>query len=70
MLIVPALEYEKQRQDHTSWNKVILYRSINSMLGVMSHFDAHRLSRELFYVEPFLKHGYFSDDMTKYYLNR
>ena len=47
-----------------------LYRSINSMLGVMSHFDAHRLSRELFYVEPFLKHGYFSDDMTKYYLNR
>jgi hypothetical protein len=26
MLIVPALEYEKQRQDHTSWNKVILHR--------------------------------------------
>ena len=26
MLIVPALEYEKQRQDSTSWNKVILHR--------------------------------------------
>ena len=47
-----------------------LYRSINSMLGVMSHFDAHRLSRELFCVEPFLKHGYFADDMTCYYLHR
>ena len=47
-----------------------LYRSINSMLGVMSHFDNYRLCRELFCVEPFLKHGYFSEDMTKYYLNR
>ena len=47
-----------------------LFRSINSMLGVMSHFDNYRLCRELFCVEPFLKHGYFSDDMTKYYLNR
>ena len=104
MLIVPALEYEKQRQQPADWNKVILhregkfyrtymshaavrrlrqnvddlkgsnpaklYRSINSMLGVMSHFDAHRLSRELFCVEPFLKHGYFADDMTCYYLHR
>jgi hypothetical protein len=51
-------------------NPAKLYRSINSMLGVMSHFDAHRLSRELFCVEPFLKHGYFSDDMTCYYLHR
>lgn len=47
-----------------------LYRSINSMLGVLSHFDAYRLSRELFCVEPFLRHGYFSDDMTCYYLRR
>jgi hypothetical protein len=47
-----------------------LYRSINSMLGVMSHFDNYRLSRELFCVEPFLKHGHFSEDMTHYYLNR
>ena len=51
-------------------NPAKLYRSINSMLGVMSHFDAHRLSRELFCVEPFLKHGYFADDMTCYYLHR
>ena len=51
-------------------NPAKLYRSINSMLGVMSHFDAHRLSRELFCVEPFLKHGYFTDDMTCYYLHR
>lgn len=47
-----------------------LYRSINSMLGVLSHFDAHRLTRELFCVEPFLKHGYFADDMSCYYLRR
>ena len=47
-----------------------LYRSINSMLGVLSHFNAHRLSRDLFCIEQFLKHGHFSDDMTKYYLNR
>jgi hypothetical protein len=40
------------------------------MLGVISHFDNYHLCRELFCVEPFLKHGYFSDDMTKYYLNR
>lgn len=26
MLIVPALEYEKQRQDAESWNKIILHR--------------------------------------------
>ena len=45
-----------------------LYRSINSMLGVLGHFNNYRLSRELFCVEPFLKHGYFSDDMTHYYL--
>jgi len=47
-----------------------LFRSINSMLGVMSHFDSWRLRRELFYVEPFLKHGYFSEDMSAYYLHR
>ena len=47
-----------------------LYRSINSMLGVMSHFNNHRLCQELFCVEPFLRHGHFSDDMTHYYLDR
>ena len=47
-----------------------LYRSINSMLGVMSHFNNHRLCQELFCVESFLKHGYFADDMTCYYLHR
>ena len=45
-----------------------LYRSINSMLGVMSHFDNHRLCREIFCVEQFLRHGHFSEDMTHYYL--
>ena len=47
-----------------------LFRNINSMLGVMSHFDSWRLRRELFCVEPFLKHGYFSEDMSAYYLHR
>lgn len=47
-----------------------LFRSINSMLGVMSHFDNYRLCRELFCVEQFERHGYFSEDMTHYYLHR
>ena len=46
-----------------------LYRSINSMLGVMCHHDSWRLRRDLFCVEPFLKYGHFSEDMTHYYLN-
>ena len=54
MLIVPALEYEKQRQNVDNLKgsgPAKLYRSINSMLGVMSHFDNYRLCRELFCVE-------------------
>ena len=47
-----------------------LYRSINSMLGVMSHFDNYRICREFFCVEPFLKHGYFTDDMKQFILRK
>ena len=47
-----------------------LFRSINSMLGVMSHFDSYRLRQQVFCVEPFLKHGHFNGEMTRYILNR
>ena len=47
-----------------------LFRSINSMLGVMSHFDSYKLRQLLFCQERFLQHGYFTDDMTAYILNK
>ena len=47
-----------------------LFRSVNAMIGVMAHFDSWRLRRKLFHVDRFLKHGYFSDDMTTYKLHR
>ena len=40
------------------------------MLGVMSHFDSYRLRQQVFCVEPFLKHGHFNGEMTRYILNR
>ena len=46
-----------------------LFRSINSMLGVMSHFDSFKLRQLLFCQERFLQHGYFTDDMTAYILH-
>ena len=67
MLIVPALEYEKQRQDHTSWNKVILHRE-GKFYRVYEW--SLWLVKTIVCTEEFQKHGYFSDDMTKYYLNR
>ena len=60
----------KNVDDLKGCNRAKLYRSINSMLGVMCHFDSHRLRQEIFCIEPFLKHGHFSDDMTKFYLNK
>lgn len=51
-------------------NRSHLYRSVNAMLGVMNHFDAYHLSKLMFATEPILKHGYFSSDMTRYYLYR
>ena len=45
-----------------------LFRSINAMLGVMSHFDSYRLRKKLFCIESFTKYGYFNDDMTIYTL--
>lgn len=66
-----AVRRLKQNIDNLKGSKPDkLYRSINSMLGVMSHFDAHRLCRELFCVPQFLKHGSFADDMSCYYLHR
>ena len=51
-------------------NPAKLFRSINAMLGVMSHFNSFRLRRSLFLHDRFLKHGWFSDDMTRYLLHR
>ena len=47
-----------------------LFRSINSMLGVMSHFYSYRLRQQIFCIDPFLKHGHFNSDMTRYMLNK
>lgn len=47
-----------------------LFRSINSMLGVMSHFNSYRLKQKLFCIERFTKYGYFSNDLTTYTLHR
>ena len=65
MLIVPALEYEKQRQQPADWNKVILhregkfYRTYEWSLWLIKKFVC---------TEEFQKQR--GDDMTKYYLNR
>lgn len=46
------------------------YRSVNAMLGMMSHFDSYRLRRELFDIPRFNSVGYFNDDYTIYYLKQ
>jgi retron-type reverse transcriptase len=49
-------------------NRQKVYRSVNAMLGVTSHFDSYKLRRELFYNERFLKIGYFDRDITMFFL--
>jgi len=53
MLIVPALEYEKQRQQPADWNKVILHREGKFyrtyewslwLISVISYTDAVRMT--------------------------
>ena len=51
-------------------NPAKLFRSINSMLGVLCHFDSYKLRKALFDVERFTRHGYFDSDMTAYVLHR
>ena len=60
----------KNVDDLKGSNTAKLYRSINSMLGVMSHFDSYRLRQQIFCIDPFLKHGHFNSDMTRYMLNK
>jgi hypothetical protein len=49
-------------------NRQKVYRSVNAMLDVTSHFDSYKLRSELFYNERFLKIGYFDRDITMFFL--
>jgi retron-type reverse transcriptase len=46
-----------------------VFRSINSFLGVLSHYDSFNIRCRLFFTEPFLKIGYFNRDVTKFTLH-
>ena len=45
-----------------------LFRSVNAMLGVLAHYDSHRLRHELFDTDAFHRVGYFDRDMTQFFL--
>ena len=47
-----------------------LFRSVNAMLGVLAHYDSHRLRHELFDTDAFHRVGYFDRDMTQFFLRR
>ena len=47
-----------------------IFRSVNAMLGMMSHFDTYKLRRELFDTPHFNTIGYFNDDYSVYYLKQ
>ena len=47
-----------------------LFRCVNAMLGVLAHYDSHRLRHELFDTDAFHRVGYFDRDMTQFFLRR
>ena len=47
-----------------------LFRCINAMLGVLAHYNSHRLRHELFDTDAFHRVGYFDRDMTQFFLRR
>jgi hypothetical protein len=47
-----------------------LFRSVNAMLGVLAHYDSHRLRHELFDTDAFHRVGYFDRDMTQFTLRQ
>lgn len=49
-------------------NKDKLFKSINAMLGIMSHYNTFDLRKELFLRDRFLKFGTFDHNLTTYKL--
>ena len=86
MKITPALAYEKLRQDAQSQNKIILHKdgkfyhvyewsawllkSVNSFLGVLSHYSSFNIRSRMFFNSELLKLGTFNREMTQFTLRQ
>ena len=46
------------------------FRTVNSLLGVMSHYSSYNLRREIFMQQHILHHGSFDRDMTTFTLSK
>lgn len=46
------------------------FRTVNSLLGVMSHYSSYNLRREIFTQQHILRYGSFDRDMTVYELSK
>lgn len=46
------------------------FRTVNSLLGVMSHYSSYNLRREIFTQQHILRYGTFDRDMTVYELSK
>ena len=46
------------------------FRTVNSLLGVMSHYSSYNLRREIFTQDHILRYGTFDRDMTVYELSK
>ena len=69
-LILLCIRIERNIINLDLRNEQHVRSTVNSYLGVLSHSASYNLRRDVFCVEPFLKHGYFADDMTCYYLRQ
>jgi hypothetical protein len=46
------------------------FRTVNSLLGVMSHYSSYNLRREIFMQDHILRYGSFDRDMTTFTLSK
>lgn len=46
------------------------FRTVNSLLGVMSHYSSYNLRREIFTQQYILRYGTFDRDMTTFTLSK
>lgn len=46
------------------------FRTVNSLLGVMSHYSSYNLRREIFMQDHILRYGTFDRDMTTFTLSK
>lgn len=73
MKLSAALQWEAQREAPESWNKVYLnkdgkfwhtYLSVNSYLGVLSHYASYNIRRQLFLKERFLEKATYDNSIS------